>query len=304
MNFAMARDLTTRREARQAGRTFDSRAPSERILRPMARARVGQQEIAWEEDGRGDPVLLLMGLGGDRHGWALVRPALAQRHRLVLVDNRDAGESAEAAGPYGLGDMATDALGVMDALGIERFHVVGASMGGAVAQHVALQAPTRVASLVLVSSWARTDALLAAILSTFRVMKERLSPAEFLAAIGPWAFTARYFQAPSPELAAFQAEVAARGGALQSVAAYQRQVDACLAHDLSGLLALLAMPALVLVGEDDILTPTRYARAVAAALGRGEVAVVPASGHACFLETPKPVAERVLRFLAHHPVAS
>jgi pimeloyl-ACP methyl ester carboxylesterase len=268
----------------------------------MARVRVGEHEIAYEHEGRGEPVLLLMGLGGDRHGWALVRGALAQRHRLVLVDNRDAGESAEATTPYGLGDLATDALGVMDALGITRFHVVGASMGGAIAQHVALQAPTRVASLVLLSTWARTDPMLAAIFTSFAVLKERLPPADFLAAIGPWAFTARHFQAPSPELAAFQTELAARGGPVQSAAAYRRQVDACLAHDATGLLALLTMPALVLVGEDDILTPARHARAVAAALGRAEVAVVPASGHACFLETPKAVAERVLRFLAHHPV--
>jgi pimeloyl-ACP methyl ester carboxylesterase len=269
----------------------------------MPRVRVGPQEIAYEEDGRGDRVLLLMGLGGDRHGWSLVRPALAARHRLVLVDNRDAGESAEASAPYALGDMAGDALGVMDALGIERFHVVGASMGGAVAQHLALQAPTRVASLVLVATWARTDPMLAAIFASFRVMAERLAPAEFFAAIAPWAFTARYFHAPPPELAALQQALAARGSA-PSLAAYRRQVDACIAHDVAGLLPLLVTPTLVLVGEDDILTPARYARAIAAGLGRAEIAVVPASGHACFLETPKPVADRVLRFLARHPVAA
>jgi len=267
----------------------------------MARVRIGSQEIAYEVEGRGDPVLLLMGLGGDRHGWDLVRPALAARHRLVLVDHRDAGESAEATAPYGLGDVAADALGVMDALGVERFHVVGASMGGAVAQHLALQAPTRVAALVLVSTWARTDAMLAAVLGSFRLLRERLAPAEFLAAIAPWAFTARHFEAPSAELAAFLD--AARGGPPPSVAAYRRQADACLAHDVTALLPLLATPSLVLVGEDDVLTPPRYARALAAALGRAEVAVVPASGHACFLESPKAVAERVLRFLARHPVA-
>src|SRR5262245_37164028 len=122
----------------------------------MPRTTVGALEIAYDVDGAGDPLLMLMGLGGTRHGWDLVRADFARRHRLVLVDNRDAGESGEASAPYGLGEMATDALGVMDALGIERFHVMGASMGGAIAQHLALQAPTRVASLVLASTWART----------------------------------------------------------------------------------------------------------------------------------------------------
>jgi 3-oxoadipate enol-lactonase len=66
---------------------------------------------------------------------------------------------------------------------------------------------------------------------------------------------------------------------------------------------MLRTPTLVLVGEEDILTPPRYGRAVAAALSRGEVALLPATGHACFLETPKPFVQRVLAFLAQHPVA-
>jgi pimeloyl-ACP methyl ester carboxylesterase len=269
----------------------------------MPRVRVGDLELFYDTDGAGDPVLLLMGLGGEHHGWDLVRADLARRYRLVLVDNRDAGASDEARTPYALADMASDALGVMDHLGIERFHVIGASMGGAIAQHLALQAPTRVATLGLVGTWARTDALLAAIFTGWRLLVEQLPPAEFLAMVAPWAFTYRFFQSPPPEVVALQEAFRARG-VLKSVAAYRRQVDACLAHDAVGLLPLLRTPTLVLVGEDDILTPPRYGRALAAALGRAEVALVPASGHACFLETPKPVAERLLRFLAHHPVST
>jgi pimeloyl-ACP methyl ester carboxylesterase len=244
-----------------------------------------------------------MGLGGERRAWDLQRTELASHHRLILLDNRDAGASDEARAPYGTGDMASDALALMDHLGIERFHVLGASMGGAVAQHVALQAPTRVASLVLASSWGRTDAFLHGVFSSWRLMVERLAPEEFLAAQAPWAFTHRFLQGPTPEVAAAQATLRARG-ILKSVAAYQRQVDACLGHDTLGLLVLLQTPTLVVVGEDDILTPPRYARALVAALGRAELALVPASGHACFLETPKPFAERVRRFLARHRMAA
>jgi len=269
----------------------------------MPRVRIGDLELFHEVDGAGEPVLLVMGLGGEHHAWDLVRRDLARRHRLVLVDNRDAGASDEARAAYGPGDMASDALGVMDHLGVERFHVVGASMGGAIAQHLALQAPTRVATLTLVGTWARTDPFLATLLAGWRLLVERLSPEQFLAGLSPWVFTHRFLEAPSPEVVAFQAAARERG-LLKSVAAYQRQVDACLGHDTLGLLPLLRTPSLVLVGEDDILTPPRYARALAAALPRGEVALVPATGHACFLETPKPLAERVLRFLAHHPLAA
>ena len=269
----------------------------------MSRVRVGDLELSYEVDGAGEPLLLVMGLGGDHHGWDLLRGDLARRYRLVLLDNRDAGASDEARSAYGTADIAADALGVMDHLRIDRFHIAGASMGGAIAQQLALQAPTRVATMILIGTWGRTDAFLHSILASWRLMAERLTPEEFLAALAPWAFTNRFFESPPPEVLALQAAFRERG-VLESVAAYQRQVDACLGHDTLGLVPLLRTPTLVLVGENDILTPPRYGRALGAALPRAEVMLVPASGHACFLETPKPVAERVLRFLARHPIAA
>src|ERR1051325_5107766 len=299
----MRRRLTPHVRRRNHPRRFDLPVSAGPHSPPMARVRIGDLEISHDSEGTGEPVLLLMGLGGDHHGWDLVRRDLARRHRLVLIDNRDAGASDEARGAYGLADMAADALGVMDRLGVERFHLLGASMGGAIAQHMALVAPTRVASLVLVATWGRTDAFLRTILAGWRLMVERLSPEEFFAALAPWVFTHRFLEAPAPEVLALQADLRVRG-LVKSVGAYQRQIDACLAHDTLDLLPLLRTPTLVLVGEDDILTPPRYARAIAAALARAEVVVVPGSGHACFLETPKGVAERALRFLAKHPIHS
>src|SRR4029077_5211648 len=130
------------------------------------------------------------------------RADLARRYRLVLLDNRDAGESDEASAPYGTADMASDALGAIDHLGIERFHVAGASMGGAIAQHLALQAPSRVATLTLVGTWGRTDPFLPTLLAGWRLLVERLSPEQFLAALVPWVFTHRFLEAPSPEVVA------------------------------------------------------------------------------------------------------
>jgi len=283
--------------------SIDLRGTAGQDSASMPRARIGELELSFETDGAGEPLLLVMGLGGDHHGWDLVRRDLARRHRLVLLDNRDAGASDAARGPYGTGEMATDALGVMDHLGIERFHVAGASMGGAIAQHLALQAPTRVATMTLVSTWGRTDAFLRAVFASWRRMAEKLAPEDLLAALAPWAFTYRFLESPAPEVVALQAALRERGG-LQSVPAYQRQVDACLGHDTQALLPILRTPTLVLVGEDDILTPPRYGRGVAATLARAEVVVVPASGHACFLETPKAVTERLLRFLSRHPIGA
>jgi 3-oxoadipate enol-lactonase len=98
---------------------------------------------------RGEPVLLVQGLGTDLRGWAFQRFALGRRHRLYLVDNRGVGGSDAPPGPYDLEVMAADARAVLDAEGVPSAHVVGASMGGVIAQLLAVQSPERVRSLVL-----------------------------------------------------------------------------------------------------------------------------------------------------------
>jgi pimeloyl-ACP methyl ester carboxylesterase len=265
----------------------------------MPHASTGGLRVFYETAGEGEPLLLIPGLGADHHMFDLQREALARAHRLILVDNRDAGASDEAAAPYGIADMAQDALAVVDQVGAGRFHVLGVSMGGAIAQQVALQAPDRVASLVLVSTWGRTDPFLHAVLEGWRLMISRLTPEQFLAAQAPWIFSARFLGSPTPEVVALQAGMRERGWP-RSVAAFERQALASLAHDVMGILAILQTPTLVLAGEDDILTPPRYGRALAAMLGRAELALLTGVGHACLLESPKPFAERVLRFLGRH----
>jgi pimeloyl-ACP methyl ester carboxylesterase len=263
----------------------------------MPHASAGGLRVFYETHGEGEPLLLLPGLGADHHLFDLQREALARQHRLILVDNRDAGASDEAGASYGIAEMAQDALAVADHVGAGRFHVLGMSMGGAIAQQVALQAPDRVASLVLASTWGRTDAFLRAVLEGWRLMIARLTPEEFLAAQAPWLFSARFLASPTPEATALL-QAMREGGWPRSVAAFERQLQACAGHDALAVLAILQTPTLVLVGEDDILTPPRYGRAVAAMLGRAELALLLGAAHACLLEAPKPFAERVLRFLA------
>jgi pimeloyl-ACP methyl ester carboxylesterase len=265
----------------------------------MPYASVGGLRVSYETDGEGEPLLLLPGLGADHHLFDLQREALARIHRLILVDHRDAGASDEATSPYGIAEMAQDALAIVDDVGVGRFHVLGVSMGGAIAQQVALQAPDRVASLVLASTWGRTDAFLRAVLEGWRWMIARLTPEQFLAAQAPWIFSARFLASPPPEYLTLQAGMRERGWP-RSVAAFERQVLACLAHDALGVLPLLQTPTLVLAGEEDILTPPRYGRALAAMLGRAELGMLTGVGHASLLESPKPFAERVLRFVARH----
>jgi pimeloyl-ACP methyl ester carboxylesterase len=275
--------------------SVDSRRTVVEKSRAMERVARGDVELAYEVEGQGEPLVLVMGLGGDHHAWDLVRPLVRRTHRLVLIDNRDAGASSEAAAGYTLADMAADVLAVVDRVGLDRFHLLGASMGGAIAQHVALAAPQRVASMMLLGTWARTDGSLRAILGAWRALVAAVPAELFVVQQLPWLFGPRTLQDPPADVTAWQEAARARG-LVKSVGAMQRQIDACLAHDLADVLIMLRTPTLVLVGEDDILVPPRHSRHVVSCLFTAEYQALAAAGHAAFLETPKALAERVLRF--------
>ena len=117
----------------------------------------GVVELAYDIEGSGPDLLLVAGTASTRLLWSLVRPQLARSFRTIAFDNRDAGASTIATGPYTLSDLCADAVAVLDAAGSKRAHVLGHSMGGAIAQQIALDAPDRVASLTLACTWARGD---------------------------------------------------------------------------------------------------------------------------------------------------
>src|SRR3954469_11914440 len=121
----------------------------------MPTATVNGIDLYYEVSGEGPPLLLITGLSGNTLGWAMLEPTLAEHFQVIAFDNRGAGRSAAPPGPYTTREMADDAVGLLDHLGIERTHVLGLSMGGMIAQELALAHPTRVDRLVLFATYAR-----------------------------------------------------------------------------------------------------------------------------------------------------
>lgn len=121
----------------------------------MPKAKVGEIQIHYEEYGNGQPLIMILGLGQDTATWAFQVPEFSKYFRVIVMDNRDSGQSSGCTETYTTETMARDILGLMDHLAIERTHLLGTSMGGMVAQQVALMAPERIIRLVLASttSW-------------------------------------------------------------------------------------------------------------------------------------------------------
>ncbi|MEJ7653561.1 MAG: alpha/beta hydrolase [Chloroflexia bacterium] len=131
----------------------------------MSTTQNGALSLYYDVAGRGEPVLWLQGLGADHTAWTVQTAHFCRAFRCILPDNRDVGRSDRAGGEYDVGDLAADALCVLDTAGVEHAHVVGLSLGASIAQRLALVAPDRVRSLVLLSSFARADARLRAVVS-------------------------------------------------------------------------------------------------------------------------------------------
>jgi pimeloyl-ACP methyl ester carboxylesterase len=269
----------------------------------MPRAVVDDLEIVWEEQGAGEPVLLISGLGAGRDAWALQAPALAARFRVITYDNRDTGETGPTPGTrfYRMPQLAGDAAELLDTLGIERAHIVGAGMGGAIAQELAINHPERVSSVTIIGSYPRADALLIELLTQWEQLYEEQGPVAWQRAILPWRYTHRWF-ATAGNLANELGRIVATPP-LQTAPMFLRQANAAKSHDALDRLSRITAPAHIICGAEDILTPLRVSQQLAEHIPGSRLTILPNAGHAVARETPGPLNQAVLEFLLDPPGA-
>ena len=250
--------------------------------------------IAWESRGDGPPLLLIHGLGYARWGWEPVADRLAERFRVLLFDNRGIGESEAPPGPYTAAAMAEDAAQVLDEAGAERAHVVGTSLGGMVAQELALAHPERVDRLVLACTTPggagafplpqRTLALIAEAPSLAPEVALRRFVENALADDAPEELVGRIYAhrlASPPDPDGWQAQAAA--GA--SFDALDRIGD-------------IGAPTLILHGTDDGVVDARNAALLAERIPDARVRLFEGRGHLFFWEDPDGFVSAVEEFLA------
>ncbi len=250
--------------------------------------------IAWEQRGTGFPLVLVHGLGYARWGWEPVADRLAERYEIVLLDNRGIGASDAPSGLYTVAEMAEDTLRVMDEAGVESAHVVGTSLGGMIAQELALTAPERVDKLVLVCTTPGGPEAAPMPEQTVRLMAE--APAlEPLVALRKFVENAL---APDPPDGVVDRILAHRIETAQPLTAWLAQAAAGAAFDAWGRLPGLRIPTLVLHGTADVVVDPANAELLAERIPGARVELFPGCGHLLFWEQPDRFVGIVGEFLA------
>jgi len=265
----------------------------------MPKARVNGIELNYVEAGSGDPLLLIMGFGGDHLAWAFQMPVFAQKYRVIAFDNRGTGQSDVPDVPYTARMMAEDAVGLLDHLKIERAHVLGVSMGGMIAQEVALNHPQRVRSLQLHCTMARPDRYMHTLIEGWRTVRRKSTAEEWLRVVALWLFSPKTF-AERPEFVETIIQTGLANPHPFTLTGFLRQGDAVRSHDTLARLATLAPPALVSVADDDILVPPRFSRALAAAIPGATLKTIDGAGHCYFWERPDVFNAMCVEFLERH----
>jgi pimeloyl-ACP methyl ester carboxylesterase len=268
----------------------------------MPTARVNDVELYYEVHGDGEPLLCVMGLAADSLSWALQVPAWSERHRTVIFDNRDVGRSGYVEAAYTVPDMAADALALADELDFDTFHLVGVSMGGAIAQELALAAPERVRTLTLcvtfagAGRWAREKARLWARDAVGRSREDTVDELLLLC------LSEEFFE--NADAVAFARQMMLSNAHPQRPEGFARQLQASCRHEARDRLGALSMPVHVVGAEHDILVPVWKSRELADLIPDAKLTVIEHAPHGVNLERAEEFNRVVLEFIAEHAPAT
>ena len=265
----------------------------------MPHAELGDRRIFYEEHGSGDPVLLVNGLGADHTAWALQTESLQESFRVVVFDNPGVGQTEGPRGPYTTALFADVAVSLLTHLEIERAHVVGASMGGLIAQQIAVRHPAAVRSLVIHCPWWRADPYTVALIRSWQAIARAAGMPDLFRQIWLRVFTPRFYEEHPETFAELERQVAEDPHA-QTVDAFCDQAEACVTHVALEEVASIDVPTLITVGDADMLTPPAHARALHERVPGSVLHVWPEMGHAPFWEIPDAFNRLNREFLEAH----
>jgi pimeloyl-ACP methyl ester carboxylesterase len=270
----------------------------------MSIAKVGDINLYYEVHGKGEPLVLIMGLGVSNIGWFLIRDKLASEYRVIVFDNRGTGRSDKPEMPYTTKMMAADVAGLLDVLGIGAANVFGHSMGGMIAQEFALNYPDRLNNLILGGTHCGPPKRIPPTpeLMAFASDPElaKMSAADKARATIPWAWNKEYVE-KNP--AAIERYIALASEYPTPSHAWVSQTNVIMSHDTYDRLPDIKSQTLVIAGSQDRMIPYENSKLLASRIPNAEVAIIENAGHEYFDDSTEKSSKIILDFLRRHSKA-
>lgn len=267
----------------------------------MPEVKVNDISMNYEVHGEGEPLILIMGLGGDNFRWFRILPLLAENFKVLTFDNRGVGKTDKPDIPYTMKMMSDDVAGLMEAVGIDKAHIFGISLGGMIAQNLALLHPDRIISLMLgctfcggkhtVSNEGKGPGVLDPSLI------ETMLPEERALEMMP-ALYSREFIDNNQDFVDIQIEHA-KNNPLDPVG-YRRQMGAAGTHDTYDRLPEIKLPTLVIAGDADALISAENSRIIASRIPNAELVILEGLGHGFYTEANEETARILTDFMKRH----
>jgi pimeloyl-ACP methyl ester carboxylesterase len=258
---------------------------------------VDRVKINYDVQGEGEPLLLIPYLSADHACYAFQLPAYTEHFTCIALDLPGTGESDKPAGPYATEVYADQVAAFLGAIGVERAHVAGVSLGAGVGMHLAVRHPSRVRSLSLHSAWDTSDLYLTTVVELWRTLAATLPTAAdvVIQGIFPLAFTPEMYVA-RPEFVDTLADFV-RSRPAQPLDAFLAQTEAAMTHDVSPALGEIGVPTLITVGAHDLVCSPRFAERINARIDGSELVVFDHLSHGALHEDPETFNRATLDFL-------
>ncbi len=266
----------------------------------MPKIKVNDITMNYDQQGTGEPLLLIPYLAIDYACYAFQVAEYAKHFTCISVDLRGAGETDKPAGVYSTELFADDVASFMQALGIDRAHVGGLSLGAATGMWLAAKYPQKVKSLSLHSGWTKTDPFLRTVVEGWQVTAKALGSVKEMVILGifPWCFTPELYAA-RPDYIVSLAEFV-RGRPVQPLDAFMQQSNAVIAHDAEAQLEKIKAPTQITFGRHDMVTSTRFSDRMKNGIQGAEVVVFEGCAHAPIYEKVDEFNQTTLKFLQRH----
>ena len=256
-------------------------------------------KIYYQVRGSGKPLVLLMGFGADGDVWEKHVAVYEQHFQCIILDNRGVGKSDQPAGPYSTAMMADDTAAVMDHLGVAAAKIAGISMGGAIAQELALRYPQKVECLVLISTWPIFNNYAKTVYENLKTLRVTSAPDAFMELLQLWIYAPPFYENGMEELKAGQAGAAANENP-QTQNGFEGQLDACINHDTVDRLHQVKVPTLITIGSMDIFTPPPFSDILHEKIEGSQLVTFPTGGHVHHWEDLERFNKVTTDFLLQH----